>query len=340
MTADLAQLTRILRKPLELNAKTGDRILIMTDTNMDPLLWQGLRNAANELGMEPLVTIMNPRATHSTNPPDAIRAAAMSDDVDLTLYLTSTAMAHASITDEFIDRGKRFILMEELTPSMLSDDGPASADYFALNALGQKIAAVFSAGSRVHVTCPNGTDLTASIEGRAGRSIAGLPLIMRPGGGGGCAFPDGEAHVCPVEGTGNGVIVFDVTAHNVGLIETPMRLVVENGWVTSIEGGREAQVWRDLLARFEDRNNSNCPAEIAIGLNPRVTPTGSMRTDKKMYGSSHIGMGDTMALGGTCHARLRLEGVIRKPEISVDGQVLTRGGDILLDDGTVGTMRG
>ena len=49
-----------------------------------------------------------------------------------------------------------------------------------------------------------------------------------------------------------------------------------------------------------------------------------------MYGTSHIGMGDTMALGGTCLAKLRLEGVIRRPEISVDGQTLTRDGKILV----------
>ena len=77
--------------------------------------------------------------------------------------------------------------------------------------------------------------------------------------------------------------------------------------------------------------DSNCPAEVSIGLNKNVTPTGSMRTDKKMYGTSHIGVGDTMVLGGTCHAKLRLEGVIRHPEIAVDGQVLCRGGKILLD---------
>ena len=45
-----------------------------------------------------------------------------------------------------------------------------------------------------------------------------------------------------------------------------------------------------------------------------------------------VGVGDTVVLGGTCHAKLRLEGVIRAPEISVDGQLLTRGGRILLDE--------
>lgn len=329
---NLEYLSKVLRKPLELNARAGDQILIITDGNVDPQLWRGLQAAAHGLGMEPIVTIMDARVVHSTNPPNAIRQAALASDIALCVYLTSTAMAHSALTDEFINCGRRFILMEELTPEMLAPGGPATADYSAINRLGLKVAAVFSTGSEVHVTCPNGTDLSASIVGRVGRSIAGVPLVMRDGGGGGCAFPDGEAHVCPVEGTGEGVVVFDVTAHNVGLIKEPMRLSVHKGRVTKIDGGREADIWNGLLEKYEDSNNYNCPAEIAIGLNPKVTPTGSMRTDKKMYGSVHVGIGDTMALGGTCRARLRLEGVIRHPDVLVDGKLITHAGRILLDD--------
>jgi leucyl aminopeptidase (aminopeptidase T) len=102
--------------------------------------------------------------------------------------------------------------------------------------------------------------------------------------------------------------------------------------VTKIEGGHQAQIWRSILEKANDPGSYNCPAEVSIGLNKNVVPTGSMRTDKKMYGTSHIGVGDTVVLGGTCHAKLRLEGVIRHPEISVDGQLLTKGGRILLDD--------
>ena len=176
-------------------------------------------------------------------------------------------MAHTRLTDDLIDRGKRFILMVELYPAMLSPDGPAGADYHALNELGEKIAALFTKGKQVHVTCSNGTDLTVSIEGRPGRSIAGLPMQMRPGAGGGCAFPDGEAHVCPVEGTGEGTIVFDLTAHSVGFIKEPLRLIVEKGMVARIEGGREAEIWRNILETHGDANSYNCPAEVSIGLN-------------------------------------------------------------------------
>lgn len=331
---DLAHLTKVLRTPLELNEiQPGDRVMVLTDTGMEPILWQALQAAITEMGGEPLIAIMNARETHSTNPPHPFMAAAFDPETRLCMYLTSTAMAHSKFNDEMQDHGKSIVLMEELTTAMLQPGGPATANYHALNRLGEKLAKIFTEGESIRVTCPNGTDLTAGIKGRIGRSIAGLPFRMgRRSGGSGCAFPDGETHVCPEEGTGEGRIVFDLTAHSTGLLEEPIVLTVEKGFVTKIEGGRGAQIWRDLLDKYADPGNYNCPAEIAIGLNPRVTPTGSMRTDKKMYGASHIGIGDTIALGGTCHARLRLEGVISQPEISVDGQVLTRGGDIIVDE--------
>ncbi len=330
MTFSVEEIAKVMQTPLKLNTKEGDKIFVITDTKIDPVLWQGFSKAAKEMGREVAVGIMEPRVTHATNPMSAIHRAALDPELDLIVYLTSTAMAHAKINEELIDNGKRHLLMEELTPAMLSPDGPAGADYAAMNEVGLRIAKIFTEGETCHVTCSNGTNLTASIKGRPGRSIAGIPVQLKPGGGGGCAFPDGEAHVCPVEGTGNGTVVFDLTAHSVGAIKEPMRLTVVNGFVTKIEGGREAAIWRDILEKYGDANSYNCPAEVSIGLNPKVTPTGVMRTDKKMYATSHIGIGDTVALGGTCHAKLRLEGVIRKPEISVDGKTLTRDGKIVV----------
>ena len=189
MNPNLADITKVFKIPLTLNAKAGDKILIITDTAMDSILWQGLSKAAEEMDIEPVVAIMKPRETHATDPIEPIRRAAMGDDLALCIYLTSTAMAHAPITEDLVRRGQRFILMEELTPAMLSPDGPAGADYHAINALGQKVAKIFTEGQTVRVRSAGGTDLTASIKGRPGSSIAGLPLRLRPDGGGGCAFP-------------------------------------------------------------------------------------------------------------------------------------------------------
>lgn len=331
MEPKMIEIMKTIRIPLELNAKPGDKILIVTDTRMDPMLWHAMAAAANELNMEPTVAIMTPRKAHGYDPTSLIKNAAHDPDLGLLVYLTSTAMAHAPLTDELLTLGKRFILMEELTPDMMLPEGPAGADYVAMNELGQKVAKLFTEGKRVRVQSDKGTDLTASIEGRSGRAVTAKIPVMRASGGGGCAFPDGEAHVCPLEGTGEGVIVFDLTAHSVGFLKEPIRLTVEKGMVTKIEGGSEAAKWQEIFEKYGDPNSYNSPAEIAIGLNPNVTPTGSMRTDKKLYGATHIGVGDTVVLGGTCHAKLRLEGVIKEPLITIDGRIVTQGGKILVD---------
>lgn len=331
MNTKMIEILKALSVPLKLNTKLGDKVLFITDTRIEQEIWCGMAAAANELGLEATIAIMTPRVSHGYDPTTPIIAAALDPDLSLVIYLTSTAMAHSTLSEELINQGKKFILMEEVTSGMLLQGGPAYADYVAMGKMGAKVADLFTNGSNIRVQSDLGTDLTANIEGRPGRNVAGKVAVMSTTGGGGCAFPDGEVHVCPIEGTGEGVIVFDTTAHSVGLLKEPIRLTVEKGMVTKIEGGIEAEKWRQIFDEYGDPNSYNCPAEIAIGTNPNVTITGSMRTDKKVYGGSHIGVGDTLVIGGTCKAELRLEGVIKEPIITVDDHILTKGGKILIE---------
>lgn len=331
MEPKMIEIMKTIRIPLELNGKPGENVFIITDTRVDPMLWQAMAAVANELNMEPTVAIMTPRKAHGYDPTTLIKTAAHDPDLGLVVFLTSTAMAHAPLTEELLTLGKRFLLMDELTPDIMLPEGPAGADYIAMYEIGKKVEKLFTEGKRVRVLSHQGTDLSASIEGRKGMAVAARIPVMRASGGGGCGFPDGETNVCPVEGTGEGIIVFDLTAHNVGFLREPIRLTVEKGMVTKIEGGSEAAKWREIFEKYGDPNSYNCPAEIAVGLNPNVTPIGIMRMDKKLYGATHIGVGDSIVLGGTCKAKLRLEGVIKEPLITVDGHVVTEDGKILVD---------
>src|SRR5690606_30971506 len=143
---EMIDIVKVLGTPLRLNAKAGERIVILTDTKMEPELWQGMAAAARMLGMEPSVAMMTPRAAHGYDPTPALRAAALDPATDLAVYLTSTALAHAPMTQEMIARGKRFVLMEELKISMLGEDGPANADYDAMAVLGGKLAEIMTEG--------------------------------------------------------------------------------------------------------------------------------------------------------------------------------------------------
>ncbi len=96
----------------------------------------------------------------------------------------------------------------------------------------------------------------------------------------------------------------------------------------SVGGGQEANRLSRYLEEYGDEGAYNL-AETAIGLNPAVIPTGKVRTDKKLYGSVHVSLGMNTDTGwGKNVSRLHVDGVIRKPTVYIDGQVVVEAGVI------------
>jgi leucyl aminopeptidase (aminopeptidase T) len=133
-------------------------------------------------------------------------------------------------------------------------------------------------------------------------------------------FPGGEFTIAPVEGSAFGTCVFDLSMHHIGRIQTPIALSVENGRITSIDGGKEAKTLRDYLERYGDDNAWCFPAEASIGLNPAAVVRGNQREDKVILGSMHFGLGTNIDVGGTLRSNIHLDGVIREPTLYVDGE--------------------
>lgn len=327
MDTRLIQMVKYCRIPFELNMRPGQSVLIVADTETDPLVWGALAAAAHSVGVEPTVTIMPPRAAHGHEPTGAV-AAAM-NAADATFFVTTRALAHAEVKKEAQARGKLVVLMEEVTPEMLSG-GAVTADYGAMGTLGARVLEAWAACEAVRVTSDRGTDLTASVAGRTPFCIAGKAFKdpARPDLGGVCAFPDGEAGIAPLEGTGEGTVVFDTTVHSIGLLREPITIRVRKGRISSIEGGREAEMLHEIIVRHGDSQSYNFPAEISIGLNPAAQITGVMRVDKKLYGSVHIALGTNDDFGGTVHSRLHLDGLIRFPTVTMDGKVIVERGRV------------
>src|SRR5690606_6394907 len=127
----------------------------------------------------------------------------------------------------------------------------------------------------------------------------------------------GEAAIAPVEGTAHGVIVIEHSMDNLGLLDEPIELTVRDGRVQEIRGGRSAEALRRLLAESDD--NATNLAEFAIGTNPAARLTGNLATDKKVRGSVHVAVGDSLSLGGTVRSDVHLDGMLLKPTVLVDG---------------------
>ena len=82
MDPRLIELMSILKTPLELNCKAGERIVIVTDFEFDPTVWQAMCAAATQMGLEPTVAMMPTRDAHQAEPTDPVRGAMLEGDVN------------------------------------------------------------------------------------------------------------------------------------------------------------------------------------------------------------------------------------------------------------------
>jgi leucyl aminopeptidase (aminopeptidase T) len=152
-----------------------------------------------------------------------------------------------------------------------------------------------------------------NIEGRNALGLDGF--ATEPGTF--TTIPSGEAAIVPLEGTTQGVTVFDHAIDNVGVLDAPVRAEVRGGRIVRIDGGRSAGMLRDLLTIDEHAPNI---AEFAIGTNPKSRLLGNMAEDKILLGTVHIGIGDSHTIGGTVESRIHLDGIVLNPTVEVDGQ--------------------
>lgn len=322
---DTIELVRNASKPFQLNAQAGDKVLIVTDTKVDESVWEALFAAANAQGFDPTVTMMTPREAHGNDPTEAIAEAMLS--VDICVLATSTAITHSSAGAAAQRAGVKCILMDEITPDILRS-GAANADYEAMQAVATKLGEIYDQGTEIRVTSEAGTDVVGDIEGCTYWPIAGRIVDNETQTV--CAFPDGEVGVAPKEGSTNGTVVWDTTVHGIGLLDDPIELTVEDGWVTDIRGGRDAERYEQMLAGY-GRNARYCAAEISVGINPSADITGSLRTDKKCAGTAHIATGSNYDLGGTIESDLHIDGVVRRPSVWVDDEQIVDEGEITVE---------
>lgn len=97
----------------------------------------------------------------------------------------------------------------------------------------------------------------------------------------------------PVEETTEGRIVFDASIPNLrtGISSEPVRLRVEKGSVTKIEGGQDAKSLERMWEEQDDPNMYNI-AKFAMGMNPMCREAdGGIVRDHGVCGSVHFGIG-------------------------------------------------
>ena len=267
--------------------------------------------------------VIAPAETHGQEPP-ASAATAMSA-ADLVIALTSRSMAHTDARRRASVAGARFLSLPEYSWRLLADPS-LGADFRGRAPLVQRFADAFTAGRQVRVTTRAGTDVTLDIEGRSGNSCPGF--VDEPGSLG--SPPDIEANVSPVENASRGRAIVDgsVAHPDIGLLRSPLELIIEDGCVVSIDGSDRAVAARvEALFRQVGSRKAYVLAECGVGLNDLASLTGTMLTDEGACGCVHFGFGSNATVGGQNAVSFHLDFVMRAATLEVDGGVLLQDGE-------------
>lgn len=206
-----------------------------------------------------------------------------------------------------------------------------NTDFSELQAAGDKIKAILEAGTEMHITAPNGTDLKLAIAGR--------PVLVSDGvisdvemeqGGAACRvwLPAGEVYLVPVPGSAEGTVVVDRHFYQDQEIRK-LSLTFEAGKLTSMsaESGLEK-----LQERYDAASDGKDQfSVIDIGLNPNVRiPAGSRMVAWMPAGMVTFGFGSNTWAGGDNSADFALNPHLSGCTVKVDGKLIVEDGSLVL----------
>ncbi|RLE54417.1 MAG: leucyl aminopeptidase [Candidatus Methanomethylicota archaeon] len=304
-----------------LSVKSGENVLIIADDSSEMEMVNALFKVAFNVGGNPVIAIIPSKWPSHTTLPKTVHGALNHAQVVIGITKSTGAPSYDAVVAKLLrDKRIRYMSMV-LRPLENWISGAALADYEKVYSTALKLAEVFEGRKEIKVTTELGTDISASIEGS--RVIIEAGFATKPGES--AAFSDGEVSFTPVEGTANGVVVVDGPIALIGKPSEPIKLIVENGVVTEVIGGGEADKLKEMISKVKNLNNF---AEFGFGVNPEARLNGFWQEEKKALGTMHIALGDNIYYGGNVKCEIHMDMVVYKPTVSVDGVVIIEKGEL------------
>jgi leucyl aminopeptidase (aminopeptidase T) len=301
-----------------LDVKGGEEVLVISNP-ATRALGERLRSESAAVGADAVLAVMDERASHAAEPPDALAAAMAASDV--VLAPTVQSLSHTAARKAASERGARIGTLPGVTEDMLAR--VMSADMEGLRRKGRALADALTAASVARITCPNGSDLRLGLEGRTAISDAGELSAAGAFGN----LPCGEGFIAPVEGSCEGALVVDGSIAAVGIPDEPVTLTVAAGRLAEATGEAGARLM-ELLT--EHGPEATTVAELGIGSNEKAELTGNVLEDEKILGTVHVAFGASAAIGGTVQVPVHLDCVVLKPDVVLDGAPVVRAGELLV----------
>lgn len=346
MSVSDSDLTLAWHKVLELsNVQPGQTITVLTSADTHPQTLRcaiaaasGIGACVNRLDLLPVNAekslSRDSLAYLGTTPLTGNTAAiAMLKASDLVLDLMTLLFSPEQ--HEILKGGTKILLAVE-PPEVLCRLVPTERDRMRVTAASKLI----EHAREMHITSKAGTNLRCTLGEFP--AICEYGFVDKPGRWD--HWPSGFVLTWPNEGQSNGEVVLDrgdILLPLKEYVNDPIRLVVREGYVRSIEGGLQAQILKSYMASYEDPE-AYAISHVGWGLQPRAQWSMLAHYDKE----SHIGMdarafegnflwsmGPNNEAGGSRTTACHIDIPMRNCSVHLDGQAAVIEGIVQDDEG-------
>jgi len=225
-------------------------------------------------------------------------------------------------------RAKRFgISLDQLTKTFWE---AVNADYSGVQTNGETIRTMLAAGKELHITTPEGTDLTVKIEARpfyVSDGIISADDVQKGGPNVTVYLPAGEVITTPVAGSATGKIVIPQDYYR-GKEMTNVTLVFAGGKMTSITGSGPG-----FDAMKKDYDAANDPGKdllsyVDFGINPNLKLWPASKVGNWVQaGMVSLGTGNNTWAGGDNKATFGAGGHLGGCTVTLDGKTIIEKGE-------------
>jgi leucyl aminopeptidase (aminopeptidase T) len=268
--------------------KPGQQVLITADTASDARVVWATAQAVYAAGGIPTIVWSPKQPLPMQEPPGPVAGAALRADIWIDYAVSYQLYSPAWKT--VMEGNCVYVCLTAMDVDMMVRT-IGRVDYDAMQRMGRRLYELSQAASVVRVTNPAGTDLCLSVNHKIY-----YPPWQVEGRKSFAQMLGGQSWFHVLREHGEGVLVFDGVIwppEELGLLHTPVRLVIEGGYIRKVEGEAEAHIFDRWLKSF------NHPAVYLIdhacyGFNPGVRkPSGRILEDERVFGCMQFGIGAT-----------------------------------------------
>lgn len=293
--------------------KKNESCLIVTDKKLKSIGELLFRNSLKICKKSKLVFTGIP-ISHGSEPPKDVAEEMLNYDV--ILLPTTKSLSHTRARNAATNTGARIASMPGITEDMMQRT--LNVDFYKIRETNSKLISKLKNRNKIKITAKKETNIEFNLKGRKWKPDDGIYTKKSAFGN----LPSGEIFIAPLEGKTNGKIICDASVGGLGKVDKNIEIIVKDGFIERVRGGKIANNFKKLLKTKLYRN----VAELGIGTNPKAKITGEVLEDEKAIGTCHIAFGNNRHFGGKVDVPFHVDFVIRKPTIYADGVLVIKDG--------------